>query len=467
MKNIEEKINIRLQKPFFTDMMILAASTGINQKDYLEKVKKLGIFLREKLEERGLIKKLTYRPKQFWKFEGKKKIYNIDGGQLSLSVTGSAALGIRIGVYRVKPGDYSKNREDSDESTTLVSNITDKSSSHYDQDEDSFMIKYNKMITGTRMIMEASEVVKQTNGQGKWKEKPNKEDIIFLHGPIVYEATMYHLADTEGPIPPFKSDFCKKILSHAPNFHIDQFKINPNELKTNLRYFLPLYCEITSQIQKSQIPTYGVVERSGGLSSPGPVTRSVLGELYHEKERRKWISQRNLKDSWDVKVAGDKGDSKMMTEEFTKRPLSDSVLFDLILDEGEYIQPVQIIKNYEQKWPREYMSFLDYMPEPFSTFLKVSELKQPIKIETLKVLSSYDDDIDFTYHSSKLLPEYCFPLGLDIIDKITKVPSWMRNSMRNEYQREVIRKTMETNNSEYIKLALKSLIPNRNGWNRP
>ena len=44
-------------------------------------------------------------------FKGKKKVYNIDGGQLSLSVTGSATLGIRVGVYKVKPGDYSKERE--------------------------------------------------------------------------------------------------------------------------------------------------------------------------------------------------------------------------------------------------------------------------------------------------------------------------------------------------------------------
>ena len=61
-------------------------------------------------------------------------------------------------------------------------------------------------------------------------------------------------------------------------------------------------------------------------------------------------------------------------------------------------------------------------------------VKRPIKIETLNVLESYDKDIDFTYHSTKLLPEYCFPLGLNIIDKMTKVPSWMRSSMRNEYQ---------------------------------
>ena len=317
------------------------------------------------------------------------------------------------------------------------------------------------------MIMEAAEVVKQGHAKGKWKEKPTSKDIIYLHGPIIYEANMYHLAEEETPIPPFKKEFCDQILTHAPDFILDQFKKHKNDIEKDSRYFLPMYCEITNQIKKLTIPTYGVVERSGSLSSPGPLTKAMLGELYHMEERRGWISSRNLKDSWDVKVAGDKSNAKDIEDEFKKRPLSDSVLFDLILDEGEYIKPLQVIKQWIDKWPRSHMTLLNLMPEPFSTFLKISELKRPIKVETLNVLDSYDEDMNFTYHSAKLLPEYCFPLGLDIIDKLTKVPSWMRNSMRNEYHRQVIRKTMETGNEEYIKLALKSLIPNRNGWNRP
>ena len=76
-------------------------------------------------------------------------------------------------------------------------------------------------------------------------------------------------------------------------------------------------------------------------------------------------------------------------------------------------------------------------------------------------------DVDFTYHSTKLLPEYCFPLGLNIVDKMTKVPSWMRNSMRKEYQRFILKKTIETGNKEYVSMALKSLFSGRKGWNRP
>ena len=139
-KSFEKKIDDRLQKPFFTDMLILAAATGTDHFKYKAKIKELALFIRDKLQERNLIKKLKYRPKEFWNFNGKKSIYNIDGGQLSLSVTGAAALGLRVGVYRVKPGDKSDQREASSESTTLTANLIDSATSHYEQDDDTFMI---------------------------------------------------------------------------------------------------------------------------------------------------------------------------------------------------------------------------------------------------------------------------------------------------------------------------------------
>ena len=38
------------------------------------------------------------------------------------------------------------------------------------------MLEYNKMLTGTRMIMETAEIVKQIGGKGEWKEKPNSNE---------------------------------------------------------------------------------------------------------------------------------------------------------------------------------------------------------------------------------------------------------------------------------------------------
>ena len=59
-KQLEKKIDDRLQKPFFTDMLILAAANGTDHFKYKAKIKELAIFIREKLQERNLIKKLKY-----------------------------------------------------------------------------------------------------------------------------------------------------------------------------------------------------------------------------------------------------------------------------------------------------------------------------------------------------------------------------------------------------------------------
>ena len=66
------------------------------------------------------------------------------------------------------------------------------------------------MLEGSRMIMELAEVVKQSEGKGKWKDKPSKSDVIFLHGPIIFEAAMYHLtSDANISFPPLKKNFVK------------------------------------------------------------------------------------------------------------------------------------------------------------------------------------------------------------------------------------------------------------------
>ena len=73
-----------------------------------------------------------------------------------------------------------------------------------------------------------------------------------------------------------------------------------------------------------------------------------------------------------------------------------------------------------------------------------------------------------TFHSARLLPQYCFPLGLDTVDKLSKVPSWLRNSMRGNYINNLLRKTLESNASkQQINMVLKSFVSGRNWWVRP
>ena len=53
--SIEQKIEARLKKPFFTEMLVMAVSTGSNHTKYIEVVKEWSLFIRKKLEERNLI----------------------------------------------------------------------------------------------------------------------------------------------------------------------------------------------------------------------------------------------------------------------------------------------------------------------------------------------------------------------------------------------------------------------------
>ncbi len=468
-------IEARTKKNFFTEMMFLANTTGVDQKEYIKNIIELARLLKKYLKDRDLIKKIEFEPNKYWKsIANKKSIYNIDGGQLSLSIPGSASFGIRVGVLRNRPGDQSDNWCDFSESQTLTSNLVDRDNSHYEQQEEEFVMKYDKMLTGSRMIMEASEVVKQQLGKGKW-DKPSTNDIIYLHGPIAYESTMYHLAtDEENPIPPFKKEFCKTLFPDINNVFFKDLK--KKELDIEFRYFLPLYSEILKQIQASKIPTYGVVERIGGVVSPGPVMNAVIDELFHNQTKRSYgrlyeLKLKKLERTWDIKPVGTPSDGNEIEKKFKRRSVKDDIIFDLILDPGEYISPVQIIKQPEGKWPRgkySYVSMHSHLAEPFATFLKVSEDKRPFRIETLNVLDSYDEDMKLTFHSAKLLPQYCFPLGLDTVDKLSKVPSWLRNSMRSNYINNLLRKTLESNASkQQINMMLKSFVSGRNWWVRP
>ena len=54
-----------------------------------------------------------------------------------------------------------------------------------------------------------------------------------------------------------------------------------------------------------------------------------------------------------------------------------------------------------------------------------------------------------------MLPEYAFPLGLDTVDKLAKVPSWMKNSLKNAYQMRMLRAVIDSGNKEWIELGLK------------
>ena len=51
MSEIDKKIDARLKKPFFTEMLTMAYVNGANHSDYLETIKKWAVFLEKNLRK--------------------------------------------------------------------------------------------------------------------------------------------------------------------------------------------------------------------------------------------------------------------------------------------------------------------------------------------------------------------------------------------------------------------------------
>ena len=65
----KEKIKARLKKDYYSDLMVLAATQTRIQDNYMEVIINLSDKFSKILRDNGYIKKLEYKPKEFWNFK--------------------------------------------------------------------------------------------------------------------------------------------------------------------------------------------------------------------------------------------------------------------------------------------------------------------------------------------------------------------------------------------------------------
>lgn len=470
MTTQKDKIRARLKKSYYSDLLVLAASQTNIQENYMDVITNISVQFSDILRKNGFIKKLQYDPKKFWNFKGKKTIYNIDGGQATVQIPTSAPFGLRVVNYKVRPGDFSSKREDLITEPHVVTDLFDQSDQDtalFDntvEEEDGLADDLKKMQDGTRIIFEAASALRTLMGELDWpkegRTKPKKGDIIFLHGPLVNPAASYEISGdrSKKKFPPYSKATYELLLPHRPKTIIGAHKDKDPDKK--FRKFIPVYCEIIKKLKESEVPVYGCVER-GGVKPCGPFTYQILLSLI----KKKLLKQKDV-----YGIPKDKNNPGMI-KIFHNFNISDSSFFDYILDEGEYIDPMPLPKQDESKWPDlvwpwEFWGTL--FPDPFATYLKISEHKKPIRIESLNKSESYKDDLSMVYHSSRLLKNYSFPVGLDIVDKLAKTPGWMRKNVRTNAIMVTMRKAMESGDKRAIALARKIAVSSdRSFFNRP
>jgi hypothetical protein len=106
----------------------------------------------------------------------------------------------------------------------------------------------------------------------------------------------------------------------------------------------------------------------------------------------------------------------------------DSTLLALALDKGECIDWYPLERQHRPDDPR-----MQLFPRVQSAFLRVAAARYPMRIEAPMGLSAdaLSSIMCRSNDYANLLPNYAFPIGLDIVDKYAAIPSWMSKAYKH------------------------------------
>lgn len=392
----------------------LSSKTQIEYLKILENiVERFRFLLRDK------IKSVKINHSSTWKSVKGKKVGFIDGGVASISSLGSEPIAIRVGQYTVRPGVSGEERETFDFKAQLVNELYETDNSIFDDYSDNF----SKLLDMARIFTEAGAVYNSIN-----EAKPC--DILFLHGPLVNPVAPY--ADY-----PNFTDHALEMFGLSDD--ILKEKINPPPSKE--KHFISSYSYLLNSIFESEIPVCGIVERS---TSSRIVSLSLLEDL----------SKR-----------GFENEAKEIREAMRDNRITDAILFSCLLKEGEYINLQPIDKNSIGKSPDIWKSVIENYQQPLTTYLKVTDTSYPFRIEINRVTKRDENElIQFIFHMARLLPQYAFPVGLDIVDKFAKMPAWMTKQITREQSAQILNTAIMSGNTDVVDLVRLYLSGNTRDW---
>lgn len=392
------------------------------QRSFVDRLSHIASLMRELLDQNGMISRLRYRPREFWPQQKGRSIAFIDGGVANIDLPSAAPLGIRVGSYIVRPGDETVDREHFNIELSLVDDLFSPEGEVYEDD-----------FVDTAKLRDVARMTSETAAAYRLAGSADSPNVILLHGPLVNPVAPYGL---DG-FPSFGMQACRAFFREE-DFNGD----------AESRQFVALYLELLRRIKQMPTPVVGVVERSVGRDPV--VTRRILNQLQ---------DQQHLK----------RDEVRDILHEITTYGLNDSSLFDVVLDDGEYIVPIPVDRQGpESKWPDRWKQWIREYPPVLTTYLKPSAAVVPFRVEGFVDAAGFESALDLILHTSRLLPSYGFPVGLDIVDKYAKVPAWMSRGVQSQHQVVLLRKALETGDPRVVTFAKRVLAAKgRDWWFRP
>ncbi|MGE3900045.1 MAG: DNA double-strand break repair nuclease NurA [Variibacter sp.] len=422
--NIRRRIEARIgQGEFIAGLLRVAGrESSAVQRSFVDRLSHIAAMMRDLLEQNGMIRRLSYRPREFWPQQKGRSIAFIDGGVANIDLPSAAPLGIRVGSYIVRPGDETENRERFNIELSLVDDLFSPDGEVFDDD-----------FIDTAKLRDTARMTSETAAAYRLARSVQPPDIILLHGPLVNPVAPYGL---EG-FPSFGQTACRVFC--------DDESFDGNE---EARQFVALYLDLLRRIEQTGRPVVGVVERSVGRDPV--VIRRILNRLQ---------DQQHLK----------RDEARDILQEVTTYGLNDSSLFDVVLEDGEYVTPMAVDRQGpENKWPDRWKQWIRDYPPALTTYLKPSATVVPFRVEGFESTPDFESALDLILHTSRLLPSYGFPVGLDIVDKFAKVPAWMSHGVKGQHQVVLLRKALESGDPRVVTFAKRVLAAKgRDWWFRP
>ena len=425
-----KRIEDRLRRPHILAQivktgMVLSAKA---QADFIDVLDALSDELRSLVLEAGLIRTVEINHQRAWsEFKG-RTIGFVDGGVANVDALGAAPLAIRVGSYLVTPGKKGPGREEFTFEIQLVDELYDSSPGSgifADWFED-----VGKLRDAARICCEVAGLV----SLGLREPSP---DIVLLHGPLVNPVSPYALGipGQADAFPNFTAATLGKLLPHDQRIRAGR--------EAN---FVSVYLEQLNALASGSATVCGVVERASP-TFPGPLIRRLL-EQFHGEGRIDGPTLEQFR-------------SKLYAYRIT-----DSVIFECLLNEGEYVEPIEVDKQEpHSKIPVPWMPEITAYPKPLITYVKSSAETMPVRVEAFRAGSLTPGQLmKLIVHTSRLLPRYAFPVGLDIVDKHAKVPEWMSRQMNAMLSAQLMKKAMEAGNPAAIGVVKRMLSTNTRDW---
>lgn len=338
----------------------------------------------------------------------------VDGGLSKIDLGIGVPLIVRAGIFRVKQGERDlEKRETFDHFPLMLGQL--KGGLKADS-------RYGDVV---RLIVELGALVTALED-----ERFSDARLLMLHGPLQFVAGPYFehwfypedfeqmlgIAAERPHVRPLLQGFirwCDACPLHAcercrRDMHAQRMPA------ACVMAFLQDY--IFERAAEKNVLVCGVVERSFGRSITKHTVRSML-------ERDEPVFSAMLKalsvDSASVNV---RAEAILDATRY-----NDAILLGLALDRGEQLDwyhASPTLKIHDER--------AALFPAVQTTFVRPTAAKYPMRIEAPAGYEPWqlEEIVVRSFEYANLLPNYAFPIGLDIVDKFAAVPAWMTKAYR-------------------------------------